>query len=97
MYKARTNCLPLNDRKRHSGESTACEMCAEENEDLKHLILFCPAYIKERQMAIQLQQPYNEDKNDIIGRFLFKTEDMEEKKESLYRIWKKRCENKKNP
>ena len=37
LFKARANCLPLNDRKRHVGESTKCSLCNAENEDIEHL------------------------------------------------------------
>ena len=40
--------------------------------------------------STQLQQPYIESDEDILGHFLFNTEDIEEKKELLFAIWKRR-------
>ena len=90
FFRARTNCLPLNDRKRHTGEDTKCLLCNSENEDIKHLILHCPAYDKQRMSTIHLQQPYIEQQNDVLGRFLFEKEEIETKKAVLYQIWRKR-------
>ena len=91
FFRARTNCLPLNDRKRHTGEDTKCVLCSSENENIEHFILNCPAYTEERAKAIHLQQPYNEHPDDIIGSFLFEREDIEQKKNVLYQMWRKRC------
>ena len=90
LYKARTNCLPLNDRKRHQNENTTCEVCGEEEENLRHFILRCKEYEEERKTIIELQRPYEEDENEVIGKFLFKEERIEEKKELLQKMWKKR-------
>ena len=90
LYKARTNTLPLNDRKRHMKENTECINCGYENEDIEHFILSCPAYSQERSREIQLQQPYEENKIDTIGKFLFEENGIEEKKELLYSMWRKR-------
>ena len=39
---------------------------------------------------IQLQRPYQENSEEIIGRFLFNKVNVEETKEILYRMWRKR-------
>ena len=39
-------------------EETKCEMCGSEKEDLKHFLLWRPAYSDERQKNIKLQQVY---------------------------------------
>ena len=91
FFRARSNCLPLKDRKRHTGEDTTCQSCMQECETIKHLILSCPAYSVPRSHSIHLQQPYNANEDNIIGRFLFHKEDIEDKKEVLYRIWQERC------
>ena len=62
-------------------------MCNAENEDLAHFILNCPAYEEERKESMHLQKPYAKD---ILGMFLFEEEDIEEKKEVLLKLWKKR-------
>ena len=91
LFRARSNCLPLNDRKRYTGEDTTCQSCMQECETIRHLILSCPAYGVLRSHSILLQQPYSENEDEIIGRFLFCKEDIEDKKEVLYRIWQERC------
>ena len=48
-FKARTNSLPLNDRKRHTSGETGCQMCGEEVEDLTHFLLFCREYNEDRK------------------------------------------------
>lgn len=90
-YRARSNCLALNDRKRHTKEDSTCVLCNQECEDIEHFLLLCPVYSTERVYSIHLQQPYNEKKNEIIGRFLFDKDDIEEKKETIYKMWRKRC------
>ena len=90
FYKARSNCLSLKDKNRHTGEDTTCSLCKQDCEDIKHLVLSCPVYGTERASSIHLQRPYNENEDNTIGRFLFDKEDIESKKELLYRIWQKR-------
>ena len=89
LYKARTNVLPLNDRKRWTNEDTKCKGCGVEVEDLKHFLLYCPQYIEIRKTIIELQQPYQNIENDVIGNFLFKSE-MELCKSKLKQMWRLR-------
>ncbi len=69
LFKARTNNLTLNDRKRFRGEDTKCDMCGAEK-DLKHFLLCCRAYTHQRRKSPQLQQPYKENEDDIIGKYI---------------------------
>ena len=62
----------------------------DEKEDIYHFILHCTAYSEERSHSTQLQQPYIESDEDILGHFLFNKEDIEENKELLFSIWKRR-------
>ena len=62
----------------------------EEKEGIYHFMLHCTAYNEEGSHSTQLQQPYKESDEDILGHFLFNTEDIEEKKELLFSIWKRR-------
>ncbi len=71
LFKARTNNLNLNDRKRYWGEDTKCDMCGAEKKDLRHFLLWCPTYSDERRKSPRLQQPYKENEDDIIGQYLF--------------------------
>ena len=91
FFRARANCLPLNDRRRHTGEDTKCLLCSSEVENLEHMILNCPAYNEERVASILLQQPYQEHQADVLGSFLFEKEELEQKKCVLYQMWRKRC------
>lgn len=90
LYKARSGTLQLNDRKRHTNGEVKCTLCGHEYEDLKHFILVCPSTNNERTKAKELQQPYQEDEIEIMGDYLFKEENLQEKKEILYKMWKKR-------
>ena len=55
-----------------------------------HFVMLCPELREIRQNCVKLQQPYEEDFNHVVGKFLFKEENIETKKEILYRMWKKR-------
>ena len=62
----------------------------DEKEDIYHFILHCTAYKQERSHSTHIQQPYYiQCDEDIIRPFLFDKEDIEEKKELLFAIWKK--------
>ena len=84
--------LPLNDRNRHKNKETHCMACGnlDQKEDIYHFILHCPAYIKERRNIIQLQQPYNNNETEILGTFLFEKSHIDQKKEGLHELWKRR-------
>ena len=86
LFKCRTNTLKLKDRNRFTNEETKCELCGNEKEDLKHFLLWCPAYSEVRQKNIKLQQPYQEEEN-TIGELLFGS-NIEETKETVHKFWK---------
>ncbi len=46
-----------------------CKFCDAEKEDLKNFLLICSEYIEERKNIIELQQPYEENTDNIIGSF----------------------------
>jgi hypothetical protein len=92
LFAARSNTLRLNDRNRFSGNTTACDGCGSDIEDLNHFLLKCDEYQKIRyEDSLLLQRPYVEDEGDTVGRFLF-TEDAELVKRKLSRMWTKRKE-----
>ncbi len=68
------------------GEETKCDMCGADNEDLKHFLLWCPAYGEERGKIIQLKQPYIEE-DDIVGKYLFENGYIEKTKREIYKFW----------
>ena len=86
LYKARMNCLPLNDRKGFTGENTTCILCDEIIETLEHFILECPAYNDVRKRSMALQRPYIENTQKIVGDFLFTEDTMNGNKEILCTI-----------
>ena len=92
LFRARTNTLNLRDRKRFKGEETKCLICGEELENLQHFLLECEGYKEERITSMKLQQPYRENRSEVIGRFLFeiKNEKEAEVKETIYKMWWKR-------
>ncbi len=63
-------------------------MCEETNEDLKHFILQCPAYDKERKENCYFVQNDTETPEDVIGNLLFNNEVKYKTKETLYKFWK---------
>ncbi len=95
IFKKRTNNLNLNERKRFWGEDTKCDMCGTDNEDLKLFLLWCPAYGEERGEITRLQQPYREDENYTIGKYLFENRYKEETKREIYKFWTIREKKKK--
>ena len=54
----------------------------------------CPSYKEVRKTVIELQQPYEENREEVIGKFLFIEENIEKKKEVFNQMWKKREEKK---
>ncbi len=78
------------DRNRHTNGQTECKLCGAELENINHFILWCPSLQHLRQRAVELHQPYQEDEDYIIGRFLFKETRLKEKKEILNQMWNKR-------
>ncbi len=74
IFKTRTNNIHLNERKRFWEENTKCDMCRADNEDLKHFLLWCPAYGEERGKITRLQQPYIGDGENTIGEYFLKTD-----------------------
>ncbi len=63
-------------------------MCGAEKEDLRHFLLWCPAYTDERRKSPRLQQPYKENEDDIIGKYLFEKRYLETTKKEIHNFWK---------
>lgn len=92
LYRARTNCLPLFDRKRHQHQDTTCRICDQTEETLEHFLLDCTGYQDIRQENKALQQPYTENRTEIIGKLLFEEANIESTKETLSKMWKLRTQ-----
>ena len=69
-------------------QHVATIICQAENESLVHFLLHCPAYLPERLKALELQQPYEENLEHIIGTFLFSERNIENNKDILWNMWK---------
>ena len=57
---------------------------------MTHFLLHCQEYSCERQNIPLLQQPYQENTDELIGKLLFDEEGIDQKKEAQYQMWKKR-------
>ena len=91
MNKATTNTLQLNDRNRHTNQEIHCLVCdTYDTVDIYHFMLHCTAYEVQRSQSIHLQQPHLESDQNTVGQFLFDKENIEEKNELIFTIWKRR-------
>ena len=90
LFKCRSNTLPLSDRNRFKNEATECKLCEAPIETLHHFLLDCPAYSDLREKIAELQQPYPENKNKVIVELIFNNNNIESKKEEIYKIWRRR-------
>ena len=90
MYRAKSNCLKLNNRNRHQGGEVGCKLCGANIENLEHFLLECEKLGEERRRIVELQQPYEENRKKIMGIVLFKEEGIEKRKEKIYHMWRKR-------
>lgn len=86
-FRARTNCLWLGDRRRGEG----CVICGgRELEDLLHFVLDCGELEEERREALELQRPRVEQRQTVVGEFLFGKEERGRKSKILMKMWRKR-------
>lgn len=90
-FRARTNCLWLGERQveKYGRRCPICEV--DVVEDLMHLVLDCGELETERAGARILQRPRKENQEQVIGEFLFKEEDLGERKRAMVMMWRKRC------
>ena len=87
-FRARTNCLDLDDKKWK--ELNSCRLCGVEKEDLIHFLLICETLQQIRARSILLQRPHTSDATEQMGDFLFEYDDMEERKALLFQMWNAR-------
>lgn len=88
LYRARTNNLALNDRKRFYNEDTTCIMCGAEEENLQHFLLYCPGYqgVRRAVQAPPLPLPAAAGEHIApLGCLLFT--DAEKNKDNIHRMW----------
>ena len=91
LFKARSNTLQLNDRKRHYKEDTdtSCRLCGEGREDMIHFMLKCDKLTYRRNRVLIERTGETTDK-EILGGLLFKDDFCKETKEMLVDLWKER-------
>ena len=88
LFGARANALRLNNRKRHGGGDTTCDLCGVEREDLGHFLLRCHKLEGKRRR--ELFGLPNRGDDEIIGEMLFSGERIQEIKEMLGKMWRER-------
>ena len=95
LFQARTQCLPINSRtyRWNPNRSKSCIFCKEE-ETIEHLLMRCPEYKREREIALHLLQeeiPIGTE-DETIRTILCLREDGQARpeisKNYLWRIWK---------
>ena len=94
LFRARTDIMELNWRKRGEQNSKLCPYCDQE-ETLKHFLLESDAYNEIRAQHLFLARPYKEDPDELIADFLLLSQskieaDIYERKNTLQEMWKKR-------
>ncbi len=62
----------------------------------KNFLLWCPGYDEIRIKSILLQRPYIENEEHIIGQLLFNELRIQETKDLVYELWKKREKQRKD-
>ena len=65
---------------------SSCNFYKDAEENPVHFVMPCPEFREIRQKCVELQQPYKEDLNQIVGKFLINAEHIETKKKILYRM-----------
>ena len=89
-FRARTNCMLLNERNRFRNMEMKCELCGADREDLMHFILECQKLNEDRVKAIELQRPWQQNYEVSVSLFLFRPEDLDRNKRILYEMWNRR-------
>ena len=94
LFRARTNTLDLQWRKKFKNEDTLCVLCRKEEETLEHFILTCENLNSVRSDYIILMKPYPENTENILKcLLLFQVESEEsilKNRKCLFRLWKER-------
>ena len=87
-FRARTNCMDLNDKQWN--DSKVCVMCGHETENLEHFIIHCNETGDIRKEIPILQRPARQEDRETLRMFLYVNEDLDSKKEVLMNMWRKR-------
>ena len=94
LFRARTNTLDLQWRKRFVNEDTICKLCNRQDETIEYFILDCEKLNIVRSQFLILMRPYPENTDDIVKRLLLfqteKEEDILKHRKIIYKLWKAR-------
>lgn len=88
-FRARTNCLWLNDR-RVEEDGRGCRLCGGMLEDLEHFVLDCAALERDRIGCLELQRPRMENSRGVLGSFLFGGGEELGRRRVMAEMWKRR-------
>ena len=86
LFKARSNTLNLNIRKRHQKGDTSCVLCEDEKEDLIHFIVNCKELENTRNNEI-VKEAYDANKEQMVGKILHNNDKIEAVKSMLEAMW----------
>merc|ERR1712002_296297 len=75
LFQARSNTLSLNIENRFRNESTICELCKVEGENMEHFILKCRSLDGSREKNF-LEKFKDMNNEDILGNLLFNYENI---------------------
>ena len=89
LFQARSNTLRLNRDKRFKNESTICDLCHIEEENMTHFILKCNKLDNSRNKSF-LDKFKDMDNDSTLGNILFNYEYIETTKVMLECLWKDR-------
>ena len=93
MIKARTDTIELNWRNRHKGKDIKC-VCGYEEETLEHFLLDCELYSEIRKRYNFMQQPYIENRKELLANILIfqidNKSEIELRKNYVLNLWKTR-------
>ncbi len=70
LLQPRTNSLPQHDRVHFLREDSKCSVFGAKTENLEHFLLWRSGS-EERKIILLLQQPLQENKEQVVGRLLF--------------------------
>ena len=86
LFQARSNTLRLNRDKRFINESTICDLCCIEEENMAHFILKCKKLDSSRNSTL-IDKFKDMNENTKLGNILFNYEHIETTKHMLECMW----------
>ena len=89
LFQARSNTLSLNIENRFRNESTICDLCKVEGENLEHFVLKCRSLEASREKKF-IEKFKDMNNEDILGNLLFNYENIGTTKVMLENLWRDR-------